>query len=110
MNKILLFAGAAAGLGLLASTAKATPSGTGHITAIAMPLDKTSCQGNCTINGSVTWKNEGTAADTFTPTILVNNIPKIIGAAITLQPGEQTAPIPFNVAITGETAFCPEPD
>ncbi len=108
MNKLLLIGGAAVGIGVIASIAKAT-RGTANIVAIEpFTVDKTNCQGACTVNGVVTWQNVGDAAEQFTPSLSVGGAVQVIGAVKMMQPG-QTHTVAFSVPISVATSFCPVP-
>ncbi len=99
--------GVGALLWLLTRGVSAAPSGA-VIVATAMPLDKTSCAGLCTVNGSATWQNTGDVAGTFTPMLAVNGVNTVIGEVQTLQPGASVT-ISFSVPISVQTTFCPVP-
>ena len=112
MSKLLLFGGAAAvGLAILARSAKAAPppTGTPNIVAIEpFTVDKTTCQGGCTVNGVATWKNKGDAAADFTPQISASGVFHTIGSMKTMQPGDVHT-VTFNLPITARTELCPVP-
>lgn len=111
MSNLLILVGTAIGLGILASAAKATPiEGQPNITAIEpFTVDKTACQGSCTVNGVATWQNQGDAEGEFTPQISASGALHVIGSLKTMQPGEIHT-VTFSLPITAATSFCPVPD
>lgn len=81
-----------------------------NIVATNMILDKTTCQEPCTVNISITWKNNGTTSGTFTPGVKINEA-LITLLPVTLAPGiSVTKQFQKTGIMLGSYNICPDPN
>ncbi len=59
-----------------------------QIISVTLTVDTNDCVELCTVNGNVSWTNNGGSPGTLDPAILVNTIPTSLGTAVTIGIGE----------------------
>jgi hypothetical protein len=84
-----------------------------NIISSTLTVDKTDCTELCTVNGTVSWENNGGATSAPTDlSITVNTIPTVLATGVIIPPSTTTSVYPFSLPdlTAGTYEICAVPD